>query len=768
MLTVRVDRPGDFSVYTLKLASESGGALPGIDPLLASIEFSFKVECPADFDCAVEESCPPALEESPEIDYLARDYASFRQLILDRLAITTPAWRERDPADVGVMMVEALAYSADHLSYQLDATGMEATLSTARLRTSARRHARLVDYRAHDGSNARTWVQIRAALGQSGVIVPKGTGLLTRVPGAPGRLPAGSAELREAFETGPVVFETMHELTLDDSCNKIQLYTWGDDECCLSPGTTSATLVGHPALVAGGVIVFSEMLGPQTGNPADADPAHRHAVRLTRVDPTFDAIGGLFANPQHNNPVPVTEVEWHPADALAFPLCVSSRAGDTPLANVSVALGNIVLADHGQSKSVAKFATIVAADEGSSKRAAAFAAVGREDPRLAIPAVAGATCDRAEPRPRPARFTPSLPESDLTMAGTIGRALQGRDALAWAAFDPKAPAASVFQWEIRHILPAATVTSNDGRAWRPVRDLLASDAFAPEFVVEIEADRPARLRFGDGEYGLRPRARAEFALTYRRGNGPAGNIGADSLAHIISNDSRIASVGNPLPARGGTAIEPIERTRQDAPAAFKVRERAVTPADYAEMAARHSGVQRAVATERYTGSWYTIFLTVDRAGGLAVDADFEAELRSFLERYRMAGHDLEIDGPRFVALQVRLRVCVLPDYYRGDVARAVREVLGRARGADGVAGLFHPDNFTFGQPVTLSAVLAAAQAVDGVHFVEPVTFRRLGDERSTSARLGEVAIGRLEIARLDNDPSFPERGTLTLEMEGGR
>ena len=36
----------------------------------------------------------------PQIDYLAKDYASFRRLMLDRLSVTMPDWRERNPADI--------------------------------------------------------------------------------------------------------------------------------------------------------------------------------------------------------------------------------------------------------------------------------------------------------------------------------------------------------------------------------------------------------------------------------------------------------------------------------------------------------------------------------------------------------------------------------------------------------------------------------------------------------------------------------------------
>jgi hypothetical protein len=38
----------------------------------------------------------------------------------------------------------------------------------------------------------------------------------------------------------------------------------------------------------------------------------------------------------------------------------------------------------------------------------------------------------------------------------------------------------------------------------------------------------------------------------------------------------------------------------------------------------------------------------------AVDDEFETELRAHSSRYRMAGYDLEVDGPRFVPLDVAL------------------------------------------------------------------------------------------------------------------
>ena len=127
------------------------------------IDFSFKINCPSPFDCKPVQDCPPDAPEKIEINYLAKDYPEFPRVILDRLSLLMPDWRERNPADLGIVLTELFAYTGDYLSYQQDAIGTEAYLGTARTRTSVRRHARLVDYRVHDGSNSRVWVQIRVS-----------------------------------------------------------------------------------------------------------------------------------------------------------------------------------------------------------------------------------------------------------------------------------------------------------------------------------------------------------------------------------------------------------------------------------------------------------------------------------------------------------------------------------------------------------------------------------------------------------------------------
>lgn len=816
-MVIRTKIYGDFSLYTLRLVSGAGSDTPpaGFDPRLSEIQFSFKVQCESDFDCASVTPCSTPPATNPRLDYLAKDYASFRRLMLDRMSVLTPDWGGRNAADVGVTVVELLAYVGDQLSYQQDAVATEAYIGTARKRTSLRRHARLVDYMVHEGCNARVWV--RMFVNGGGVLIPRGTPLLTRTPDMPDRIAPASDQLRDAWSQKPVVFETAEDTLLYQAHEHISFYTWGERQCCLPKGATRATLNGrYPNLKAGDVLVFAEEFGSRTGFAEDADRSHRFAVRLTDARLDSDPCGGLFLPEPNNNPLDVTEISWAEQDALPFPLCLSTTTdedhGAVYLGEVSAVYGNIVLADHGR--------TLTGEDLGSVPAS-----------QLTLATTSNVlSCQRPPLQAVPPRFRPQLLERPLTHAlpltpaplfaltstADIFTALQTRsytptlhDALQaqgivlqsglvvvqggdglWSVSDgasayrlrldsgqvqvsPLADAAVLITAaDPQRAHPAISLASNylgTPDIWLPQSDLLASDAAATEFVVECEYDGSALLRFGDDYHGKRPDSGTTFSAIYRIGNGTAGNIGLESIAHIVSNDARLLRASNPLPAQGGSDPENTEDIRRDAPQAFRTQERAVTPEDYAEVTERHPSVQRAAATFRWTGSWYTVFLTVDRKGGGEVDAAYEQIMRDHVERYRMAGYDLEVNGPSYVPLLLEMTVCVQPDYFRADVRAALLRVFSRGWVDDGRPALFHPDNFTFGQPVYLSALYEAAQAIQGVTSVVINTFQRLREPPDPKPLDdGVLSIGRLEIARLDNDPNFPERGVLKLSVGGGK
>ncbi len=303
--------------------------------------------------------------------------------------------------------------------------------------------------------------------------------------------------------------------------------------------------------------------------------------------------------------------------------------------------------------------------------------------------------------------------------------------------------------------------------WLPLHDLLnAGDD--PNFVLEVENDGTARVRFGDDENGRRPNAGTGFYARYYVGDPVAGSIGADAIAHVITNSTSIIGARNLMQAFGAQTPESMDAVRQNAPQAFRIQDRAVTPEDYENVALRFPGVQRAAATIRWTGSWYTVYLTVDRLGGSEIDPQFESDFRVHVNKFRMMGYDLEVDTPHYVPIELRLEVCVKPDYFRFEVERALRETFSANVLRDGTKGVFHPDNFTFGQTMFLSKIYAAAASVPGVQSVDVVTFQVQDQPSRSGIASGMIELGRLEIAQLENDPNFPKRGICSLDMKGGK
>ena len=744
-LRVRVSEPGDFSDYTLILRH------PRLDPVFAQVDFNFKVGCPTHFDCKPRLVCPPEPRSAPLIDYMAKDYASFRQALLDLIPTLVPQWRERHAADLGITLVELLAYVGDYLSYYQDAVANEAYLETARQRISVRRQARLIDYRMHDGASARAFVHFNV---QSTGALPAGTQLLTRInvplgtvlPPLPSVLTGGL--IGPALDATDAVFETMTDVTVHHELSEIKLYPWGNRQCCLPRGMTQVDLLGdlNLFLKAGDFLLFEEMIGPETGLAADADPTHRQIVRLTKVEHVTDP---LLPDPVTGvPPTQLTRVTWGRADALKFPLCLSVRLpDDTYIENVSLARGNLVLADHG--RTMTEWFPGDPADPtvpGIQVGQRAFRFRLKEGPlsfRIPLPG------DRPFPASVQDLLTSDPKQLDRLVSPCLLKIRQGRP-----------------QVQIKVHTPAAITDF----WWMP--DLLESGEFSNDFTVETDNSGHAVVRFGDGTFGQAPPDRSHIRATYRVGIGAAGRVGADSLVHVVNPGlifPLIVSVRNPLAAFGGVDPEPIAEVKQLAPAAFRAEQyRAVTEADYARAAEKHPQVSKAVATFRWTGSWHTVFLTIDPVGSNSLDSQLEEEVRNWVTCYTQAGYDLEINQPIYVPLDIEINICTSRDHFRGDVEKAVLMVLSNQTFPDGSRGFFHPDNFSFGQTVYLSQLYAAIEAVDGVDSAVVVKFQRFGKTANNELEQAFIPLGRLEVARLDNDPSFPENGVLKINMLSGK
>lgn len=923
---VQTKKPGDFSTYTLHLIDlDTDGhptdqPYPGFDRRYAQVQFSFNSGCASELDCQTDSGClpEPSRFALPDLNYLVKDYASFRRLLLDRLALTLPGWQERHVPDIGITLIELLAYTGDHLSYYQDAVATEAYLDTARQRISVRRHAKLIDYHLHEGCNARAWLTLEVDSNVSGENaldpdrlyfvtgrhhrVLENYSVINETDNDFNRVPANQYEvfeplifpryeltagdirdwkalvealcgqnpldrylwlqLPEALQQALIDFgeataeandengeipalaetikvELLRELNrmlqdvslanrqvydyglladepellaliqtepqdrlliylnrrllelayppairsswlveLYESHNQIKFYTWDDSECCLPRGATGATVVGQLAGAAlpeiskpeiekprgkkrrkkgeaeeeedsvpepdddseeaptlylrpGDVLIFEEVKGPKSGIAADADPAHRHAVRLTEVFQSIDPLNGR----------PVVEISWAEADRLPFPLCLSAVGGDDCglITGISLARGNVLLVDHGRRMGPEELGVVEA-----KKQPHACAGEG-----LAV----------AWP-PEPARYRPRLKYGPLVFRQHLPE---------------DAPATQLLAQEPRQALPALRLTSrnetNVETSWQPQLDLLRSLAGDHHVVVEADNEGRAQLRFGDGELGRQPAVGDHFEATYRVGGGPAGHVGAEMISLLVtrSNYSPLSGVSvtprNPFAAQGGVAPEPINDVKQYASFAFRRQiQRAITAADYAELAQQYPGVQRAAARLRWTGSWYEALVVIDPLGQAEANPTLLADIEAYLYPFRRIGHDVVVRPAHNVPLDIQMTVCVKAGYLAGHVKAALLALFSSRRRADGTLGYFHPDNVSFDDDITVSNLVGLAQGVPGVQSVTVKRLDRYGEPPSAALETGILNLGPLEIPRLDNDPNFPENGKIEFVM----
>jgi hypothetical protein len=302
-----LDTEGDFSIYTLTVSG------PVIDPFFSSAKLRFRLACEDAFDCAQPVPPPAPQPELPvAIDYLTKDYASFRQALLDFIPTRLPGWTERSEADIGMTLLELFAATADNLSYMQDRVANETFLPTATQRRSVAGHLALIGYQMDEGASARTWLQFQVS----------DVEMLASAPGF-------KVSNNPSSSSDPVmVFETTGAARLDPALNRISLYDWNQKSCFLPATALSAALVGRfDGLSAGDDLLFDD------GN------GQRDVVRLAAQPQVVPVV--QVTSPPVISPPPVTAitiVNWSAATPLSAEYCVAR----------TIVRGNVVPASHGE------------------------------------------------------------------------------------------------------------------------------------------------------------------------------------------------------------------------------------------------------------------------------------------------------------------------------------------------------------------------------------------------------------------------------------
>lgn len=716
VLTVNVAAPGDSSIYTLSLTSHR------LDPFFSHARFSFVAGDATTLDCetpAAMSQAPAA--DIPPIDYLAKDFLSFRKALSDFSTLKYPAWQERSEADFGIMFMEALCALGDDLSYQQDRIAAEAYLDTATERLSIIRHARLVDYEPTPALASNVLLQFTVSTDTTSIP----PGLAVSATG-----PDGTAI---DFETGTGLADTQ-QYPASAKWNAITPYWWDDSARVLPAGATEMWVQLHDLnLNQPGMSLLLDTM------PADAAlPNIRETIQIKsateQTDPLYDD-------------APVTQIVFqNPTTAQHDLFHVTTVRGNLVPVIVTTVKGNLVPATQGL-RHVESFAI------GSG------------------------------PVSMPSAIVRTGPNQTTQYLYTLGNA-----PLTWLATsnDPSVTQAPEIQLTQQLLPPNGAVSS-----WTWQRSLLDAAAFESAFTIDpvrytqlppeladgtvqfdYDGSNGDTVRFGDGDFGEIPAANSTFTVTYRAGGGAIGNVAADSITAIVSTGplgTLASAVTNPFAATGGADAEASDSVRRLAPYAFQsARFNALLPADYAAAAGSLPWVKRAGCTVRHTGSWLTAFTAAEPTATEVPTDDQMRELTALLGRYRMAGSESYALAPSYVSLDLQITARANPGAFNANVAAAILQALGTGTFPDGSTGFFAHGNFTFGQSLERSALEAAIQNAQGAAGVTCIRYRRSGSKAAYIAMTDQVKVGVDQIIRVDNDPSRPDAGSISVTVTGGR
>jgi predicted phage baseplate assembly protein len=234
--------------------------------------------------------------------------------------------------------------------------------------------------------------------------------------------------------------------------------------------------------------------------------------------------------------------------------------------------------------------------------------------------------------------------------------------------------------------------------WKKVEDFSKSTRFDRHFALDTAAGTVSfgpSVRQSDGtvvQYGRIPENDRQIRFSsYRYGGGAVGNLPANSLTSLAMSLAYISRVSNLIRAEGGRDQETLEELKLRAQRELQAQRRAVTADDFEQFTKNCS---RAVARARCltpndsgNGASGTVTVLVVPAvteslrnhllSTLRLPDALQAEIRAYLDRYRLMTVSLNIREPHYIGVKVKARVVPKDFIAPEEVARRVNEELTR-------------------------------------------------------------------------------------------
>ena len=274
------------------------------------------------------------------------------------------------------------------------------------------------------------------------------------------------------------------------------------------------------------------------------------------------------------------------------------------------------------------------------------------------------------------------------------------------------------QGVIHGTVRAITTEGYETIEWSYTSDLALARPNQTVFTTYTNDQGYTTIVFGDNTSGRIPSINSKVFATYRYGVGAKANtIATDELTTIVppaNVDLSFVTVTNDASPLGGSDPETIESLKYNIPrAGARIKNRAVTLNDYADLALQVPGVAKSVSY----GTVYTaVKVRIAPVNGTALPeamAKLCEEVEQFMSDKVLIGSNViaepEDTDELFVDIYIRFTVHVVGTFNRSQVRRQVEALIRK---------MLSFDNVDFGYRVTMGQIYRAALSVQGVEWGE--------------------------------------------------
>ena len=222
-----------------------------------------------------------------------------------------------------------------------------------------------------------------------------------------------------------------------------------------------------------------------------------------------------------------------------------------------------------------------------------------------------------------------------------------------------------------------TVSAN-GAAWTGVPTLYDQPPAAQVYATMNLPGGTTQVNFGDGVEGATlPTGTNNIQASYRVGTGSAGNVPAGTITTLVDRPVGVSGVTNPQTATGGQDAQSIDQIRANAPLTVLTLGRAVSLADYKNLASSFAGISKASALWIPNGAYRGVFITVASSNGaqLLSTSQTYGNLITALQNYGNPNVALYLASYYETTFGLNANILYDPAYSQPAVEAAIRSLL---------------------------------------------------------------------------------------------